>query len=255
MADRLKKIGIKQVVRLEWMERSLQMLLADMKPEEIKLELFDYLENRKQSGGIGDRGIKTFPMAINILMQSWVKPHLDIVPLRDACLEYASNDPSSNKLIHWVMISTAYPFWFQTSNVIGRLFGLQEIISKQQIIKRLKEIYGDRQTVARNARYVIRSFVAWDIIKDTDKRGYYCADDAFNTEEEYLISLLCECNLLNTRDGKLPFSSMINSPAFFHFPHPDTAPGTIDNLNPRIGITLNGIDDSIFSIKSLKLID
>jgi hypothetical protein len=255
MADRLKKIGIKQVVRLEWMEHTLQMLLADLKPKEIQLELLDYLENRKQSGGLGDRGIKTFPMAINILMQSWVKPHPDIISLRDACLEYASNNLSSNKLIHWVMISTAYPFWFQTSNVIGRLFGLQEIISKQQIIKRLKEIYGDRQTVARNARYVIRSFVAWGMIKDTDKRGYYCAEDVFNVEKEYLISLLCECNLLNTPDRKLPFSSMINSPAFYHFPHPHTAPGIIDNQNPRIMITLNGIDDSIFSLNSLKLID
>ena len=248
MTERLKKIGIKQVVRYEWMERTLQMLLADMKPLDIKQELFDHLENKKQSGGLGSRGENALAMAVILLMQSWVTPAKEILPLRDACLEYAGNDLSHNKLLHWVMISTAYPFWFQTSNVIGRLFGLQDIIAKQQIVQRLKGIYGDRQTIARYARYVIRSFVAWGIIRDTEKRGYYQPGDPINVEEPYLLSLLCECSLYNSPDGKLSYTKMANSPVFFHFPHTLPDPGIINTINPRITITVNGFDDSVFSL-------
>ena len=40
-------------------------------------------------------------------------------------------------------------------------------LTQVQIFNRLKALYGDRETVARNARYAVRSFVAWRVLKDS----------------------------------------------------------------------------------------
>ena len=64
--------------------------------------------------------------------------------------------------LHSAILSAAYPFWFNVATQTGRLLKLQEQITQHQIFNRLKEQYGDRETVSRNARYTIRSFVAWE---------------------------------------------------------------------------------------------
>jgi hypothetical protein len=58
MSKRHEKIGIKQVIRLEWMDHVLNMLLAGMEPESIRADLKSYLADKKQSGGTGERGKK-----------------------------------------------------------------------------------------------------------------------------------------------------------------------------------------------------
>jgi len=79
MGKRHEKLGIKQVIRLEWMDHVLNMLLAGMEPELIRAELKTYLADKKQSGGTGERGEKTYLMAIGprfclglILNQNWL---------------------------------------------------------------------------------------------------------------------------------------------------------------------------------------
>ncbi len=43
---------------------------------------------------------------------------------------------------------------------------LQDQVTQTQTVNHLKELYGDRQTVSRYARCVIRSFIAWGALKD-----------------------------------------------------------------------------------------
>ena len=54
--SRFDKVGIKQVIRLEWMDRCLSLLLSGMSASEIRKDLIDYLADKKQSGGTGERG-------------------------------------------------------------------------------------------------------------------------------------------------------------------------------------------------------
>ncbi|MBT4089535.1 MAG: hypothetical protein HOE30_13690, partial [Deltaproteobacteria bacterium] len=51
MSARHDKIGIKHVIRLEWMDKTLDMMLAGMSPKEIRKELDVFLSDKKQSGG------------------------------------------------------------------------------------------------------------------------------------------------------------------------------------------------------------
>ena len=217
MSARHDKIGIKHVIRLEWMDKTLDMMLAGMSPKEIRKELDVFLSDKKQSGGTGERGKEAYRKAVTNLMLTWCTPEKELIPFRDAVLELARNTPASERIpLHWAMISAAYPFWFGVAKQIGRLLNLQDQITKKQIIQRLKEQYGDRETVSRFARYVIRSFVAWDILEDASIKGNYIQKKKIPTNPKQ-VTILTESTLLSTTESSHALRNVMESSSLFAF--------------------------------------
>ena len=252
MSKRHEALGIKHLIRLEWMERAVELLKQEMAPLEIKQDLDDYLSSRKQSGGIGVRGSVQYSMAVSILMRSWVKPAAELMPFVNAAKELVKKptlDKAERISIHWAVISAAYPFWFNVAVQVGRLLNLQDHITKQQIIRRLKEQYGDRQTVSRNARYVIRSFVAWGVLKDTEKRGCYTSGAKITINDHQVAGLLLECGLHTMAEGKAALGVLYNNPGFFIFDTPVLAGKEACQLNPRVEVLRFGMDDELLKLK------
>ena len=246
--SRHEKIGIKQVIRLEWMDKVLSMLLAGMSEAAIRQELDEYLSTQKQSGGQGERGKKTYGMAIGIL-SSWFSPDNDLIPFRNDALKLARELPKDKWLpLHWAVISAAYPFWFNVARQVGRLLNLQNKITQKQVFNRLKEQYGDRETVARNARYTVRSFVAWGVLKDADVKGCYERGKSFLVSDYKEIIILLECGLLSTKEGKIPLNVLLNSPSFFPFTLSTLTGAFISQNSQRIDITRYGLDDELLKL-------
>jgi len=209
-------IGIKQVIRYEWMDHTVDLLKAGLKKGDIRKELEYYLSNKKGNGIIGDRAEYTKSIAVALLMNVWVTPKQELINLRNKLLKII--DTEDFRLVcHWAMISCVYPFWFNMSYIFGSLFRLQDQVKKNQIMSRTYEILGERNTVERCARYVIRSFVSWDIIKDKGKAGYYEKGRIINIIDMNLIGILAETMLNAVPEKRLPLASVSNCPAFFSF--------------------------------------
>ncbi len=116
---------------------------------------------------------KTYGMAISIL-SSWFSPDKELMPFRDSAAALARGLPEKEWLaLHWAVISASYPFWFNVAKQVGRLLNLQDSVTQSQIFNRIKEQYGDRESVARNARYTVRSFIAWGVLLESEKKGCY----------------------------------------------------------------------------------
>lgn len=212
-----EKIGIKQVIRLEWMDRCLGLLLSGMPAEEIRKDMTDYLADKKQSGGIGERGDKTYTIAIGILA-AWFDPSPELIDLRDGLLMKAKQCSKDNWLpLHWALMIAAYPFWHNVAIQTGRVLALQEKVTQKQIFDRLVERYGERATVLRNARYAVRSFVAWGVMEDTEIKGRYKKSDAIAVSDPQIIAMLFEVMLISTPGHKAPLRSLMASPALFPF--------------------------------------
>ena len=213
--SRFDKVGIKQVIRLEWMDRCLSLLLSGMSANEIRRDLLEYLADKKQSGGTGERGDKTYTIAIGILA-AWFDPSPELIDLRDRLLLKAKKCSVENWLpLHWAMMIAAYPFWFNVAIQTGRVLALQEKVTQKQIFDRLVERYGERATVLRNARYAVRSFVAWGVLEDTEIKGRYKKSDPMALTDPKLIALLFEAMLISTPEHKAPLRSLMASPALF----------------------------------------
>jgi len=249
MSKRHQKLGIKQTIQRHWMDRVVQMLLAGMSEKEIRNDLDDYLSTQKQSGGTGERGQKSYAMAISILA-SWFAPEQDLIQFRDEALSLARDTSSNNWLpLHWAIIAASYPFWFNVAKQTGRLFNLQDQITQQQVFSRLKEQYGDRETVARNARYTVRSFVAWGVLQDSDTKGCYEKTAAVPIADQNMAILMVEAALHATLDGKGALGLLLSNPAFFPFQLPVMTGDFIAQSSTRIDVVRYGLDDEMLKLK------
>jgi len=249
MGKRHEKIGIKQTIQKHWMDRTVQMMLAGMPEKEIRLELDNYLATQKQSGGIGKSGKKNYGMAMGILA-SWFSPEKELVSFRDDLLKIAKNSLPQNWIsLHWAIISASYPFWFNVAKHVGRLLNLQDQITQAQVFNRLKEIYGDRETVARNARYTVRSFVAWNVLLDSVTRGCYERHASVIIADHNLAVLMLEASLLANPEGKAAIDFLWNDPAFFPFQLPVMTGDFISQHSDRIDVFRYGLNEELLKLR------
>ena len=249
MGKRHEKLGIKQTIQKKWMDKTVNMMLAGLSEKEIRAELDAYLSTQKQSGGIGKRGEKTYRMAISVLA-AWFAPEEELVAFRNDSLRCARELSVEQWLpLHWAILSAAYPFWFNVARQTGRLLNLQDRVAQSQIFDRLKEQYGDRETVSRNARYTIRSFVAWGALKDSEAKGCYEKAAPVSIADANLAVLMFESALLATPEARSALGLLLNNPAFFPFQLPVMTGNFISQRSDRIDVVRYGLDDELLKLK------
>lgn len=250
MGKRHDTIGIKQVVRPEWYDYALEMLLSGLPSKEIRAKLDEFISERLQSGGYGKRGQQTYTKAVTQIMRCWVQPDPEISELRDNALFYAHKSMNKNRIaLHWIMTIAAYPFWHKVAVQVGRLLNLQGIITQNQIRQRCFEAMGERSTVERSARRVIRSFVEWGVLKDSETKGCYEKVLPITITDQDLTAWLMEAALHATPEGKAPINLLLNNPAFFAFQIPAVTGDGITRFNPRLEFVRYGLDDEMLRLK------
>lgn len=242
-------IGIKQAIRFEWVQKVANLLLEGLGAKTIRQELHEFLADRKGDGSKGERSDKTRTFVVNNLMNIWGSPDPELIPFRDASLAFLRETPSMALAVHWGMISAVYPFWFNVARQTGRLLALQDQVTQTQIINRMKEQYGDRQTVSRYARFVIRSFVAWGALKDSVAKGCYEKTAPVNIAEPNLAILMFESALLATPEAKSALGLLLNNPAFFPFQLPMLTGDFVSQRSGRIDVVRYGLDDEMLKLR------
>lgn len=246
MSKRHDKLGIKQTIQKHWMDHVVKMMLAGLKEKEIRAELDEFLLIEKPHQG---NTPKTHAFVKSIL-SVWFAPDKDLIPFRDHAIALIRHENPRNWLpYHWAVISASYPFWFNVAKQTGRLFNLQDQITQVQVFSRLKEQYGDRETVTRNARYAIRSFVAWGVLEDSKVKGCYeqCKPTAIS--EPNLTILLYEAALYADKEGKAALGLLKNNPAFFPFQLPVLTGDYISQQSNTIDVVRYGLDDELLKLK------
>lgn len=250
--SRLNKLGIKQTIQKSWMDRVLNMMLAGMSESEIRKDLDCFLATQKQSGGIGERGKKTYGIAISILA-CWFDPDESIKKLRDKAFNIAKKTAPYEWLpLHWAVISAAYPFWYNVAQQVGRILNLQDRVTQKQVFNRVKENYGDRETVARNARYTVRSFIAWSVLNDSPVKGSYEKNTPFIINHSETAVLLLEAALHTRPEGKGILHVLLKDPALFPFSLPNITADMISQGNNQIEVINNGLEHYLLKLANLK---
>jgi hypothetical protein len=248
MGKRHEAIGIKQAIRFEWIQKAANLLLAGLDAKTIRQELHESLADRKGNGSEGERSDQTRTFVVNNLMKIWVSPDPELIPFRDASLAFLRENPSMALAVHWGMISAVYPFWFNVARQTGRLLALQDQVTQTQIINRLKEQYGDRQTIFRYGRYVLRSFVAWGVLKDSEAPGCYEKVASVSAADPDLVILMFEAALMAIPEAKCALGLLLNNPAFFPF-HVHTMTGDfLSQRSERIDVVRYGLDEELLKL-------
>lgn len=244
MATRHEIIGIKQVIRVEWMEKTVNLILAGLEANAIRQELHEFFVGLQETER-SERSKNTRTFLVNNLMRVWVDPERELIAFRDAAIDLLRKSSSNALPIHWAMISAAYPFWFNVARQTGRLLSLQDQVTQVQIINRMKEQYGDRQTISRYAKYVIRSFVAWGVLTDTGSKGCYAKSPKIQLDQVDRTALVYESVLLAEQVPKIAISLVQSNPALFPFAIQSMTGVRFSQLSKRVDISRYGLDDEL----------
>ncbi len=246
MSERHDKIGIQRELHVAWFDHAASIHAAGYKKLAARQEFYSYLDNVSDFSAPLTEQTKIY--ISNALVKTWIEPDDELIPLRDAAYKLINTKTANRTAIHWSLLCAAYPFWFNVASSIGRLLNLQDQATQAQIVLRLKEKYGDRQTVSRRARYVIRSFVAWGVLNDSKTKGCYEKKPTVAIAEPDLAILMLESALHASPDGKSSLPLLLNNPAFFPFQMPRITGDFISQHNNRIDVIRYGLDEELLKL-------
>jgi hypothetical protein len=251
MNPRYNKLGIKQTIQRHWMDYTLNMLLAGLSEKEIREELDLYLSTQRRSDTSVERGGSALNM-IRVMLSAWYSPDPEIIQIRDKALDLARKTPESSWLpLHWGVISASYPLWSNTARQVGRLLNLQDNIKSSQVITRIKESYGDRESVSRYTRYTLRSFVAWEVLHDTETIGVYRKAAPFVIDNPQQAILLFEAYLHTIPEAKAELGSIIHNPGFFPFRMQSMTGEYIAQNSDFLEVSRYSLDNEILKLKDV----
>ena len=127
----------------------------------------------------------------------------------------------------------------------GRLIRLQGTVSAKQVQRRIREKYGERETVSRRARYVLRSFIDWGVLNETLNKGVYILTNPISLADLGLLSWLMEAYLHSQINNKALIKEILGSPALFPFELAHISSNEIMNYSSRLNIIKHNLNEDL----------
>ena len=146
----------------------------------------------------------------------------------------------------------AYPFFQLIAETVGRLINLQGSVAASQVYRRIYEQLGERSTVSRAARRVVRTFIDWNALKDTPEKGVYHPTLLQPIENDSLALWLIETALRASNASSSPLKIIAQTPALFPFNIRPIVAGKL-SPNSRLEISRQGLDDKVVILKRQQL--
>lgn len=245
------QIGFSQRIRLEWFDQTVNLILAGDDKVAINSALQGILADKVSIGGVADRGNRE--KIISILMKVWVNASPKLEVFRNDGIEMVKRLPPKNHIaIHWGMVMAVYPFWAAVAGHTGRLLKLQRTVAASHVQRRMREEYGERETVSRAARRVLRSYVDWDVLRKTATKGVYCQGVSLPIHDSKLVTWLVEATLYTRPNGSAALSDLLDSTSLFPFHLMKISALNIVAISPRLDLLRHGLNDDLIILKKRK---
>ena len=213
---RQNQIGFSQRIQLDWLEYTANLVLAGNPRAEIVAALSDRLRDKLSVGNEPERGNRD--KAVTILTKIWVAVPKEIRTLRDEGLDHLRRVPTNDRmLVHWCMCMVAYPFFGTVAGATGRLLRLQGTAGAAQVQRRLREQLGERETVARAARRILRAFIDWGVLQETEEKGFYRNVAKRVVDDRPLSIWATKAVLFGMGDAPRSVSALLRGPCLFPF--------------------------------------
>ena len=248
MNGRKAQIGFSQRIRLEWFEHTANMILAGNDKTAINDSLQALLEDKVSVGSQVVRGGRE--KMISILLKTWLTVPRELEMLRDGGLDIFQRLPRKERIvIHWGMVLAVYPFWGAIAADTGRLLRLQGTAAAAHVQRRVKEQYGEREAASHAAQRVLRSFIDWGVLNETEDKGVYAQGEQYSVEEPRLIAWMVEASLHSRSHKAAAIKDLLDSPSIFPFQLARISAEQVASLSPRLDVLRHGLDDDLVMLQ------
>jgi hypothetical protein len=143
----------------------------------------------------------------------------------------------------------AYPFFGAMAETVGRFMRLQGTCAAAQIQRRLREQLGERDTVARAARRILRCLVDWGILQETREKGVYQASPARPVQDKQLAAWLIEAALLAQGTYTSVLQTLLQTPTLFPFRIPRLYAADLEGQG-RVESFRQGLDEDMVALRT-----
>ena len=240
---RAGQIGFSQRIQLDWLEYTAHLVLAGNTKNEIATELNERLREKLSVGNEPKRG--TRHKAITILTKVWVNVPSDREDLRSRGIELLQRAPAADRMfVHWCMCMAAYPFFGSVAHTAGRLLRLQRTAGAAQIQRRIREQLGERETVARATRRILRTFIDWGVLLETEDKGLYRASTKRIVSPGQLAVWGVQASLAAKSGRLLPAAALLRGPDMFPFDVPLPSTREIETCE-ALELTYHGLNHEV----------
>ncbi len=199
-------------VEIEWLD----FLAFRLKENKNYNELRKELDNRLQDVINGSESRRKY---LDVHMRIWVTVPSEHEQLRDKALTFLSSTTSQERLaLHWGLCLLAFELFKDVSNVIGKLFNLDDKITLAQVHNRIIETWGDRTTLIYAVQRMLRSMAKWGVLNEPQKKkGFYVPAEKIQLFDKELKLWLLECYLTCLDKKSVSLQSLNEVPVLFPF--------------------------------------
>jgi hypothetical protein len=183
-------------------------------------------------------------------MQIWVTVPPELSCLRDIGLELLQQLPLKEHIaVHWGMTMAVYPFFGSVAGSVGRLLRLQGTAAAAQVQRRVREKYGERDTVSRATRRVLRTFVDWGVLAEGSNAGVYMPGQVLASTNDNLAVWLVEAVLHTIPNNTSPLRAVIDAPSLFPLTL-ERLPTDVLVASRHMEIIRHGLDDDLVILRA-----
>ncbi len=162
-----RPIAFNRRLRASWIMEGLR-LLAEGLDEAAWLERMEDLVRQSNSGK------DSIKKSMRYLRHIWLEPG-GADALRSEAVQLYRSRPSEKApiILSWGMAIATYPFLNDVAATIGRMLRVQPEVKLEQLLRKLTETYGERETVRRSGRYALGVITDFGFVQHATGAGCY----------------------------------------------------------------------------------
>lgn len=160
-----KRVGLSRPIKLEWLNKTVELIKQGKTEAEIKNDLNEYLSFEIISP-------TNLRKTREILLAIWIKTPDELQKVRSLALEIYDNANVNRLVIHWCMILLTYPVFSDVCALIGKLTDIQETFTTAWLKQKLFDLWGERTTLFHSIDKILQTLKYIGAIEN-EKKGEY----------------------------------------------------------------------------------
>jgi|SRR5579885_1081049 len=206
-----KVVGISLRTKRDWLDAALDQLVHMNDEVKVRVFLDEYIKQELPGKQYRDK-------TIGIVQRIWISIPSERVDLRNRAIALAPSISKADRIwLHWGMTALAYPFFRDATEVIGRLFSLQDEVTAAQIHDRMLSTWGDRVTIKDAIQRLINTLIDWDVLTSAPTKGHVILARKFSTHCIDLQLWLLHALLAAHQATEIELQQLLRLPETFPF--------------------------------------
>lgn len=201
-------VGFTRIIRLPWLNKTLELAQEGLEPERMRDELEEYLSfeitsdtNRRKTR--------------EILLLPWTAEDEPLATLRAEVLGLAKSHPYDLLPLHWGLLIVAFPMFADLVRLVGKMGEYQDELTSAQIKQKVLDEWGERSTVVKGSEKMLASLNAIGVVRRV-KQGRYVIEPAVAVDEDLSLFLL-HADMLANPSSYRTYGELLRIPELFPF--------------------------------------